>query len=211
MLEISALSVRRVLLPAVCVAFFSCMTVSAAIFYRGRPVDLKAAIISDLESPDDNPRGYGISSAGTAIAAILFAPAVIVFYKRLRSKRPKLAVAGVILFAIGLSAALAIGVLAPFTHGYTTLHIHLASAALIGICAGTLLHLIAARASWRLVAFQVFVMLLLIFLCYGRVEFDNNHLLTGLAFWEWVLCADCVVGLWVLAGAVAEVEPDGQS
>jgi hypothetical protein len=40
------------------------------------------------------------------------------------------------------------------------------------------------------------------FLCYGPVDFDNGRLLIGLAFWEWVLCLDCAVALWALAGAV---------
>jgi hypothetical protein len=38
------------------------------------------------------------------------------------------------------------------------------------------------------------------------MEFDNDHLLTGLAFWEWVLCLNCVMGLWALAGAVEKME-----
>jgi len=41
-----------------------------------------------------------------------------------------------------------------------------------------------------------------IFLCYGPVEFQNDHLLTGLAFWEWLLCVDCGVALYALAAAV---------
>lgn len=209
MLGISTRSLRRVLFPAAFLAFFACMTLSAAIFYRGRPFDVKTAILSDLESPYDNPRGYGISAAGTAIAAILLAPAVRAFFDRLRSRRPGLAWAGGILFAIGLSSALAIGILAPFTHGYSALHVQLAEAAFLGICGGTLLHLIAARASWMVLILQAVVLLILVVLCYGPVQFDNDHLFTGLAFWEWLLCADCVVGLWALARAVAGEEREG--
>ena len=147
MLDVTPKSVRRVLLPASCLAFFACLLVSAAVFYRERAFDIKAAVISDLQSPDDNPRGYGVSAAGTAIAAVLLAPAPMLFFRRLRAGRPKLAITGAVLFAIGLCAATAVGILAPLTHGYTTVHVHLASAAFIGICSGTFFHLIAARAS----------------------------------------------------------------
>jgi len=202
MLDVTPQLTRRWILPASCLAFFACFLVSAVIFYRGKAFDIKAAVISDLESPDDNPRGYGVAAAGTAIAAILLVPAPVLFFRCLRARRPKLAWAGAVMFGIGLCAAMAIGVLASFTHGYTPAHVHLASAAFIGICSGTLLHLIAARASRVVVAFQFGVLVLLVYLCYGPMEFDNDHLLTGLAFGEWVLCLDCVAGLWALTGAI---------
>jgi hypothetical protein len=125
-----------------------------------------------------------------------------VFHRRLWKEHRKLALAGAVMFAVGLSSAVGIGVLAPFTHGYTPLHIQLASAAFIGICAGTWLYLLAARAALSLLIFQFGALLVVAFLCYGPVDFDNGRLLTGLAFWEWVLCVDCAAALWALAGAV---------
>jgi hypothetical protein len=113
------------------------------------------------------------------------------------------------MFTLGLGAAIATGILAPFTRGYTPLHVQLASAAFIGICCGTLVHLIAARAAPTLLSFQFGVLLLLIYLCYGPVSFNNDRLLTGLAFWEWVLCLSCAGGLWALAKAIeADGEPE---
>ena len=103
---------------------------------------------------------------------------------------------------VGLAAAVAVGLLAPFTHGYTPLHVQLASAAFVGVCAGTLLHLFAAGAGRALLIVQVAILLSLIFLCYGPVNFDNGRLLTSLAFSEWVLCLDCAVALWVLARGI---------
>ena len=103
-----------------------------------KPFDIKETVISDLESPEDNPRGYGAAAAGTAICGILLIPAATLFYSRLRVVRRKLALVGAALFAVGLSAAIAIGFLAPFTRDYTPLHIQLASAAFFGICSGTL-------------------------------------------------------------------------
>jgi hypothetical protein len=194
--------VRRVLIPASYLSFFTGMMISGAIFYRGKPFDPKAAILSDLESPDDNPHGYGASAAGTAICGILLAPAAIVFYQRLRKGRPMLAVTGAAMFALGLGAAVAIGILAPFTRGYTPVHVQLASAAFIGICGGTLFHLVAARTAPALIAVQCGTVLFLVYLYFGPEFFNNDRLLTSLAFWEWLLCIDCGVGLWALAGAI---------
>jgi hypothetical protein len=122
----------------------------------------------------------------------------------LQNQNPKLSLAAAIAFAVGLSSAVSIGILAPFTHGYTALHVQLASAAFIGICAGAWLNLLAARAAPALLIFQFAALLIVIFLCYGRVEFNNDRLLTSLAFWEWVLCLDCGVALWALARGLRE-------
>ncbi len=47
--------VRRALIPASYLIFFAGMMASSATFYRGKSFDLKAAVISDLMSPEDNP------------------------------------------------------------------------------------------------------------------------------------------------------------
>lgn len=207
MLRLTPRLVRRTLLPASFLLFLGGVIVSGAIFYRDKPFDVKAAILSDLQSPDDNPHGYGASAAGTGISAILLVPAMSVFYDRLRRERPKLALAGTILFGMGLASMIVIGILAPYTYGYSPLHIQLASAAFIGVCAGTWFYLLAARAARALLIFQLGALLTVVFLCYGPVDFDNDRLLTGLAFWEWVLCADCGVALWALAGTVEGTRP----
>ena len=107
--------VRRKLLPATYVVFFAGMFVSAASFYQTRPFDVRAAILSNLQSPEVNPHGYGASAAALAITALLLVPATAVFYGRLRRERPSLAVWGMVLCAVGLSAAILVGLLAPFT------------------------------------------------------------------------------------------------
>lgn len=193
----------RRLVAASCLVFLAGLVVSGAVFYRDRPFDVKAAVLSDLESPDDNPHGYGAAAAGTALSALLLAPAVAVFHRRLRKAHPRLAISGSVTFAFGLAAAVAIAILAPFTHGYTPLHIQLASAAFIGIFGGTWLHLLAAGAAPAVLVFQFLALLVLIFLCYGPVEFHNERLFTSLAFWEWVLCIDCAAALWVLTGILS--------
>jgi hypothetical protein len=196
----------RVLVPASGLIFLLGLAVSGAIFFRGKAFDVKAAIISDLESPEDNPRGYGPSAAATALSAILLAPAVMIFHRRLRNERPWLARTGAAMFATGIAGAFAIGILAPFTRGYSPLHIQLAYAAFIGISGGTWFDLLAARAAQGLIWFQGAVFLFLIYLYFGPDFFNNDRLLTSLAFCEWLLCADCGIALWALARAVARLD-----
>jgi len=74
--------VRRTLLPASYLVFFAGILASAAVFYTGWPFDAQAAILSDLQSPDNNPRGYGAAAGGTAVSAVLLIPAIGVFYQR---------------------------------------------------------------------------------------------------------------------------------
>jgi hypothetical protein len=201
--------VRHHLLPASYLVFLVSMVISGSIFYKGKPLDPKAAILSDLQSPDENPDGYGVAAAGTALFAILLAPATLVFYYSLQKEHPKLSMAGAIAFAVGLTSAVGIGILAPFTHGYTPLHIQLASAAFIGIGTGAWLNLLAARAAPALLVFQFAALLVVVFLCYGPVDFNNDRLLTSLAFWEWILCLDCGVALWELARKLTEYDRQG--
>jgi hypothetical protein len=211
--------VRRVFLPVSCAVFFGSLVVASLFYFSEKPFDIKAAVISDLESPEDNPRGYGAAAAGTAVCGILLIPAATLFYSRLRVVRRKLALVGAALFAAGLAAAIAIGFLAPFTRDYTPLHIQLAFAAFIGICSGTLVCSIIAALpaletgdSWgpRLVAMVVVqgsVLLFLVYLYFTPHFFNYKGLLTSLAFWEWLLCADCVASLWILTAALDAISP----
>jgi len=165
---------RCVLIPASSLVFLAGLIISGTIFYRGKPFDVEAAVISDLESPDENPHGYGAAAAGTAVAGVLLVPAAIMFYQRLRKDGPALALAGAALFAMGLGAAIAIGVLAPFTRGYSPLHIQLAFATFIGICGGASAWLFAARAARVLVVFQSAVFLFLGYLYFTPDFFQQR-------------------------------------
>jgi hypothetical protein len=212
-------SVRGFFLPASLAVFFLGLLVSSVIYYREKPFDAKAAIISVLESPDDNPHGYGAGAAGTAACGMLLVPAAVLFYQRLRAIRPKLTLAGTLLFAAGLASAMAIGFLAPFTRGYTPVHVQLAYAAFTGICAGTLILLVVAalpareagqgwgRAAAGMAALNSAVLLFLLYSYFGPEFVDNSRLPTSLAFFEWMLCADCAVSLWVLAAAIQTGQP----
>lgn len=215
MLRLTPRFVRNALIPTSYVLFLAGLVTSGAIFYHGRPFDPRIAAISALESADDNPHGYWAAATATAILGILLMPAVMVFYEQLRKGRPSLALAGAVVFGAGLAAAVAIGILAPFTHGYSLLHIQLAYVVFAGITGGSVLHLFAARAPWFLILPQVGVLLFLIYLYfgpefYGQAFFNEDHFVTGLAFWEWLLCADCGAALWTLAHAVVKMDQAGR-
>jgi len=208
MIRLTPKIVCRVLLPASLLVFVLGLTISCVTFYRGRPVEFKSAVLSDLESREENPHGYGALATAIAASAILLVPAAISFAQRLRRRSPMLALTGMIAFGLGLGSAIAIGVLAPFTAGYSPVHIGLAYGVFMGVCGGTVFHLIAARASVVLIALQCGVLLLLACLCIGQVSFTNDRLLTSLAFLEWVLCGDCGFALWMLANVVARDNED---
>jgi hypothetical protein len=199
----------RVLVPASELIFLLGLLISGAIFSRAKPFDIKAAIISDLESPDDNPRGYAASAASTALSGVLLAPAALAFYRQLRYKKRWLARIAAAWFSLGIAGAIAIGLTAPFTRGYTPLHVQLAYAAFIGIAGGIWFDVLAIPSRSFLKGFQGVVFLFLLYLYFGPDFFNNDHLLTSLAFWEWALCADAGIALVALARAVARSEKAG--
>jgi hypothetical protein len=194
--------VRRLLVPASFLVFVAGLGASSVALYRAQPFDIKSAFISNLESPAENPRGYGVAAAATAISGILLAPAVVLFFRQTRKNHPRFALAGAVLFAVGLGATIAIGALAPFSLGYSRLHVHLAYVAFIGICSGTVCYLAAAQANRAFITLQVAALLVLLYLYFGPDFLSNDRLLTSLAFWEWMLCLNCGIGLWTLARTI---------
>lgn len=183
-----------VLLALSCVVFCAGLGVAGAIYFDDRVFDARDLVISDLVSPDDNPRGYAAGATGIAIAALLLAPGLVRNHLRLRLADQRMALAGTLFTGLGLTAALAIGVLAPLTHDYTPLHVQLAFAAFIGVCAGTTVHVaIAASRNWVLLGFQSCVLVFLGYLYFHPRFFGNMGLVDSLAFWEWMLCGNCAV------------------
>jgi hypothetical membrane protein len=204
-------TVRRWLLPLSFLVFAVGHLISCGFYFSGKPFDIKSAIISDLESPYENPHGYGAGAAGTALCGLLLAPLIPVFYRRLRAERPKMAkmaMAGAALLAIGATAAVAIGALAPFTEGYSPLHVQLAFVVFIAITAGAAILLSVAGAT-KAAVFDGAVVLFLIYLYFTPVEFfHNDQLSRSLAFCEWVLCASCGASLWILERRIERAKPE---
>lgn len=196
----------RVFVPASELIFVLGLLVSGTIFFRGKALDFKAAVISDLESPEDDPRGYAVLAGGIAVSGALLAPAAVIFYLALRDKKRWLARIGAGCFALGIAGAIAIGATAPVTRGYSPMHVYLAYAAFIGITGGIWFNVLALPSLSFMKWFQGGVFLFLLYLCFGPDFFSDDHLLTSIAFWEWLLCADVGFALMALARAVGRAE-----
>lgn len=209
MLSLTPRFAYRVLVPASELIFLLGILISGSIFFRGKSFDIKAAVISDLESPEDNPRGYAVLAAAIAISGMFLAPAVLIFYRQLRYKKRWLARLAAAWFSLGNAGAIAIGLTAPFRLGYSPLHVQLAFAAFIGIAAGIWFDILALRGLSFLKWFQGGVFLLLFYLYFGPDFFSDNHLLTSIAFWELLLCVDVGIALLALAKAVTLAEEIG--
>lgn len=206
------------LIVAISAVFFAGLLISASIFYAGRPLDWTAAIISDMQSPEENPRGYLPSAIATAITGVLFLRLLTIFHRRLRVWSAPLAWAGSAVFGAGALGAIAIGCLAPFRHSYDTVHVPLAFATFIALVAGTGLQLFAAgRRAWPrdrrrgaalFACCGVILAILAALAATYRSEnfFSGDCLITTLALWEWLLCVSIVGFLTVLTGALGGAE-----
>jgi len=187
--------------------FFGSMVMSARSFYSGRPVHLRDAMISGLLSPTDNPRGYVIASAGTALCGLLLLPVALVFYRRLSRLNRPLAMAGAFLFGLGpLTATSMIFIAAEIND----LHVYLAFAAYIFMTTGLMICLalassatiktggIAGTLLLSLLVFLVAVLIFLVYLLFTPDFFNDQSLLRNVAFCEWTICctvAACISGL----------------
>jgi hypothetical protein len=208
---------RRTLLQLVLASaavFFTGLLLSAITFRPVRDQGWTALIISDLQSPEENPRGYGYSAAATAVSGLLLLPVIASVHRRLWPRgRPGTAV-GTLTLAAGASGAIAIGVLAPFPVSYDHVHIPLAFATFIGIVAGTSAYVgvlvCDPRGGTRgqivsLRACLVVQLALVAFLGYVYFVpdfFDGRTLWTTLAFMEWSLCAGILAMLVLLVSAI---------
>jgi len=190
--------------------FFGSMIVSARSFYSGKPVHLRDAMISGLLSPIDNPRGYWIASAGTAICGLLLLPVALAFYRKLSPLNRPLATAGTFLFGLGPLTATSMIFIATEIND---LHVYLAFAAYIFMTTGLTICLalessasiktggIAGRLMLSLLAFLLAVLIFLVYLLFTPDFFNDQSLLRNVAFCEWTLCcivAACISGLAVM-------------
>ena len=190
----TARRILLVLIPAAILIFFSSLFISSTFFHPGRPFKLSDAVISSLQSPEDNPHGYLTACAGTAVSAILFLPIPAFFFRALALRHRDIAIAGSLLYTLGLLAAILIGCLAPFPSVYEPVHLPMAYAAYILMFTGLLICL--SLASYRrirsggisgiamlfLLAGLLAIVLYLFYLVVGP---DSNNV----AFIEWILSA----------------------
>jgi hypothetical protein len=164
--------VATTLIPAASFVFFVSLFIASIPYYSGKPVNLKDAVISSLESPSENPRGYLTASDGTALCWILLFPAASLFRKRLRTTRNRFALAGPRLFATGLFGCVAIGCLAPITEMYSPVPIYQSEATFVALSAGILGCTAAALVPvWRFYRSLGFAMALLMAFEFAMLAF----------------------------------------
>jgi hypothetical protein len=191
--------------------FFLGLLISGAFFYAGKDFDWTAAIISDLQSPEENPRGYLASATATALTGLFFLPLLRIFHRWLRTHSTSIAGTGSALFGLGATGALAIGCLAPFPVSYESVHIPLAFATFICIVAGIGVYLFLViklvwptdkrRGAflWGCLVFKLLVLAALVRIYFIPDFFRGDSLLTTLALWEWALCGSIAGYLLLLA------------
>ena len=196
-----------ILILASYLIFFGCMVISAGVFFTGKPVQLREAMISGLLSPSDNPRGYRIASAGTAICGVLLLPVALLFYRALARRHRVLALAGSVTFGLGPLCAASILL---YAGEIDDTHVYLAFAAYIFMTLGLLIGLalegstvvraggIRGGALLLALAALTAILIFLVYLLFTPDFFNDQTLLRNVAFCEWSLCAVdalCIVAL----------------
>jgi hypothetical protein len=208
-------AVLRGLLPSVFAIFFVTHLFASLSFYSGKPFHLKDAVISDIESREDNPRGYLVAAAGTAVCGILLFPLSTLLHRRLRAIHRPIALAGSVILRAGLTCAVAVGAFAPFPFEYG-IHIALAFATFICITAGLLVSLVLvvaqafrdrkrwARGLFLLALLESAALVFEIYLIFAPDHFfPGTSFMTSLAGCEWALCVFIAACSYVVAAAVA--------
>src|SRR4051812_46785097 len=76
-------TVARLLAPGAVLVLLSGMAISSRIFYSANRYKPGAAVLSDFENREDNPRGYMFAAVGTAMACALLLPAAPLFRRAL--------------------------------------------------------------------------------------------------------------------------------
>jgi len=159
----------------------------AAHLSRGgsKPLLLSDAMLSELLSPIDNPRGFHVASAGVAICGALLLPVAIFFYRQQPRHRHSLAHFGPIVFGLGPVTAIAI----LFSPAINDTHVFLAFATYILMTVGLLIcyatEWLTRRRRGMPILFAVGSLTgVLAFLVY--LAFSKRLYNVGLC--EWILC-----------------------
>lgn len=193
--------------------FLAGFALSIAAKCAGRPATLEDAIMSDLLSPSDNPRGYFIAAMATMLCGLLLLPAATLFQHGWNPPPRSWAVLGAWLYRLGLIATMAVGTTTPFQQPYVPVHLWLAFAAFMSLAAGLAVSLgvaacsaTSARARFSLATLGALQIGALIFLAYLFVTPDYfQDRRWFMAVCEWVLGALIVAGTVAVAAMLARL------
>ena len=180
--------------------FLMGMAVSSAVYFSARPVHFQDSVLSNFLSPDDNPHGYPASAAGTVIAGLVLAPTALIFHRRISMIDRWWSAAGTVFYAMGVLAAILIGLLAPLSGLNFSVHLVLAYVAFMSLQIGICTYLTIAAygsKSRKLRIFTAVEWFLAVFVLALSFGFGPDWW-ANTAFCEWALCATIAAGLWVL-------------
>lgn len=197
-----------VLAAVAILVFLGGLIVGTRYFSSGASFGAHEAVISRLESPFDNPRGYIVAASAVALCGVLMLPAVRVIFLSLRETSALLSALGCSLLALGFIGEIFLGCLARLWSMYDKAHIILAFATFIAISAG--LAICLALAAWirrnyglfLLAALQALALSTLVYMLFHPDFPPERSFLTSLAFFEWLLCVSFIVSVLALVASV---------
>src|SRR4051812_46014107 len=128
--------VLRGIIPLAYGIYLVGFSVSAAVRLAGRHPTLEDCIMSDLLSPEDNPRGWLISAVAAVLCGLMLLPTVGLFLRTWRRLDSRWGVQGAWLYGLGLVSVIAAGVSTPFQQSYVPIHVYLAFFAFMSLVAG---------------------------------------------------------------------------
>jgi hypothetical protein len=190
------------------IVFLGGLVAGSRSFHSGGAFGPHVAVISKLESPLENPRGYIVAASAVAMCGALMLPAVRSVFLGLRDTSAMLSALGSSLLAVGFLGEILLGCLARLWSMYDDAHIILAFATFIAISAGLAICLaLAARlrrnyALWLLAALQVLGVSILVYMLFHPDFPPERSFLTSLAFLEWLLCVSFIVSVFALVASV---------
>ena len=187
-------------------------SISAAVRLAGQRPKLEDAIMSDLLSPEYNPRGCYISAVAAAFCGFMLLPSVGLFIRTWRTLGTRWGEVGAWLYGLGLLSVIATAVSAPFQMPYVPIHIYLAFIAFMSLVAGLGISLTAAvfvshaaRLKFAVAAVVLLgAFIYLIYLFFAPEYFAGRRWL--LALLEWALGALIGIGTVLVTMVAVECE-----
>jgi len=201
--------VLRLWIPLGYSLFFAGLALSVVVRCSGRPFRLEDAILSDLLSRLDNPRGCLVASIATTLCGLVLLPVASFVQKRLNTLR-RWTVLGAWLYRLGLFAVIVVGITTPFQQPYVPIHVYLTFFAFMCFVAGLAICLATAACAvkawqWSLRMLAGIEAAFLLFLTYALVTPDFFHdRRDWLAVCEWVLCSSVAVCTVALVAALSK-------
>ena len=206
-------TVRWVCVPTAYTVFVIGFLLAAAARSAERKPTWEDAVMSELLSRQDNPRGYFVAIAAVAVCAMLLFPAADLIQEGACRRCAAWRRAAAWLYRAGLFTAVANATLTPWLEKYGTFHVSLAFFSFMVLTAALAIVLIATafvshagRVGLAALGLaQVAALLFLTYLYFASWYFVDRRWLLGL--FEWAFAALVAVGTIVILARDARCGP----